>query len=249
LMESWGDAQRQCPSPIFGGRAKALVRGSLARKRIDRSFWVGVDAATGTLRLESPDTGTPRFGLVATFSYGSDPKDEATLVLPAKDLATRSQSRELIELLLGIPLSALDMQSVLAGCPINGGGSLKFERFDAGTMKMVVEGDTMLEVFMRRRSIHSPWAVFAIVGAVPGRPIRWRADPGERSHGVLESVRLTSVEWNGTAGRLFDLTFSLDYTETHVPAAGMVTVPVTESAHFVPIDAIGLNYSLPLLAD
>jgi hypothetical protein len=246
LREAWVDSQRQCHSPIFKGGARALVRGTLERRRIDTSFWIGMDGTR--LRLEPPDTATPRFGLLASYSYGSDRKDEATLVLPASGLVVRSRSRELVELVLGVPLSALDMQSVLTGCLINNGGSLQFERFDAGTMKMVAGNDPLVEVFMRRRSIGSPWAVFAIVTGVPGRPIRWRADP-ERSHGVLESVRLTSVEWNGTAGRLFDLTFSLDYVQTPAPAADMFTLSLPESATFVPIDAIRLNHSLPLLAD
>ena len=248
--DSWVDAQRPCQSPIM--TARAHVRGTLERRRIDRALWVGVDLGTGRMRLESMDTGSPRFAMLASSSLGSDRKDEATLVLPARRWVVRSRSREVVELVLGVPLSALDMLNVLTGCSINNGGSLRFERFDAGSIKMVVGDDPVFEVFMRRRRIASPWAVFAIVARVPGRPIRWRADPGERSHGVLESVRLTSVEWNGTTGRLFDLTFSLDYVQTPAPATEMFTLPLPEAAETIPIDVVRLNLSpssLPLLAD
>ena len=98
------------------------------------------------------------------------------------------------------PCQPLDLLTVLTGCPIGRGGDLRFERFDSDAMKMITTGDTVVEVFMRRRGSGSPWTVFATVASMPSRPIRWRADPGERSGGVLESVRLTSLEWNGEGG-------------------------------------------------
>jgi len=249
LGRAWLDSQTPCRSPII--TARAHVRGTLDRRRIDAWFWVGVDAATGRVRLESVDTGPSRFSFLASYSYGSDRKDEATLLLRTGRWVVHSRSRELVELVLGVPLSAPELQSVLTGCPTVT-GNLRFERFDAATMKMVTEsGDTVFEVFMRRHGVGSPWAVFATVANVPGRPTRWRADPGERSHGVLESVRLTSVEWNGRSGGLFDLTFSLDHIQTPAPAAELFTLSLPESADPLPVEAVRLNLeqsSLPLLA-
>jgi len=126
------------------------------------------------------------------------------------------------------------------------------ERFGADELKMVTTGDSVVEVFMRRPANSSPWTVWATVGTVPDRPIRWRADPGERSRGVLESVRLTSLEWTGEARRRFDLTFSFDRMQTPAPATDSFSLPLPESPEFVPIDAVArarLNPSRPLLAD
>jgi len=241
------DSQTACRSPIT--TARALVRGTVDRRRIDAWFWVG--AATGQVRLESVDTGPSRFALLANYSYGSDRKDEATLLLPAGRWLVHSRSRDLVELVLGVPLSAHELKGVLTGCPEMFGG-FKLERFDDDTLKIMADGDTVLEIFMRRHGIDSPWAVFATVAGVPGRPIRWRADPGERSHGVLQSVRLTSLEWNGRSGRLFDLTFSLDHIQTPAPVGELFTLPLPESPETLPLEAVRLNsqlFSLPLVAD
>jgi hypothetical protein len=251
FARAWGDAQMPCMStPTLTARAR--VRGTVERRRIDELVWVGVDlsenAGLGRVRLEPVDDNPSHFALVAIYSFG-DRKDEATLVLPNGRRVVRSRSRELVELVLGAPLSALDLLTVLTGCPIGRGGDLRFERFDSDAMKMITTGDTVVEVFMRRRGSGSPWTVFATVASMPSRPIRWRADPGERSGGVLESVRLTSLEWNGEAGRRFDLMFSLDHVQTPAPSAEMFTLPLPESAEFVAIDAVRSNLSLPLLAD
>ena len=247
LGQAFVDALQPCQPPIV--IARAHVRGTQGRRRIDSSLRVGVDAGTGRLRLESVDGGKRRFGLLARYSSGQDRNDDdATLVIPARAWVVRSRSRELVDLLLGVPLSALDMQSLLLGCPA-GSGTLRYDVFDDRTIKMVIGDDTVLEAFMRRRSVASPWTVFATVGGVPGRPIRWRADPGRRSGGVLESVRLTSLEWNGTAGRLFDVTFSLDRIQTPATAPDMFTLPIPDSADELPVDAVALNVSVPLLAD
>src|SRR5688572_10253238 len=57
LAELFVDAQRPCQMQTPIVTARALVRGTLERRRINASFWVGVDAGTGRLRLESLDTG------------------------------------------------------------------------------------------------------------------------------------------------------------------------------------------------
>jgi hypothetical protein len=206
-------------------------------------------AGIGRVRLEPVDNKPSHFSLVATYAFGSDRKDEATLVLPGGRQVVRFRSRELVELVLGAPLSALDLLNVFSGCPLGRGGELRFERFDANTMKMITAGETVVEVFMRRPGSGSPWTVFATVASMPGRPIRWRADAGERSGGVLEWVRLTSLEWNGEAGRRFDVMFSLDHVQTPAPSAEMFSVSLPESAEVVAIDAARLNRSFPLLAD
>ena len=132
----------------------------------------------------------------------------------------RDHSRELIELVLGLPLSASELLSVLTGCPVIT-GDLKIKRFDDATGKIVASSsDATIEVFIRRDSLASPWETFAMTGSVPGRPIRWRADPGERTHGVLESVRLTSLEWSTKTGRRFDLSVSFDRVQTPALGAG-----------------------------
>lgn len=255
LTRAWVDSQMPCyPTPIGVEpaerpllTARARVRGRLERRRIDALLWVGVDWS-GRVRLESAGNDRSHFALLATNSFGPERKDEATLVLPGGRRVVRSRSREIIELALGVPLSAVDLQNVLTGCPRTP-GQLKFESFDVDAMKIVTTGDTVLEVFMRRDGNGSPWTLWATVGAVPDRPIRWRADPGERVRGVLESVRLTSLEWNGEAGRRFDLTFSFDRIQTPAPALDVFALPLSASPEFVAIDAVRLNRSRPLLAD
>ena len=228
------DSLNACRSPIV--TARALVRGTLDRRRIDASFWVGfdgtisrvggVEAATSRVRLESMETGSPRFAMLASHSFRSDGKDDATLLLSDGRWVVRSRSRELVELVLGLPLSAIELQSVLTGCPVPT-GDLKIERFDATTLKIVLgSGDAVIDIFMRRHAVVSPWAVFAMTGSVPGRPISWRADLGDRSHGVLDSVRVTVPEWNRGLGRQFDLTVSFDHIQTPALAADMLSLQV-----------------------
>jgi hypothetical protein len=250
------DSLNACRSPIV--TARALVRGTLDRRRIDAAFWVGfdttisrvggVEAATSRVRLESMDTRSPRFAMLASYSFGSDRKDDATLLLSDARWVVRSRSRELVELVLGLPVSAIELKSLLTGCLVPTGG-FKIERSDANTLKVILEsGDAAIDVFIRRHGVVSPWAVFAMIGSVPGRPIRWRADLGERSHGVLESVRVTVPEWNSRSARQFDLTVSFDHIETPALAADVLSLPVPDSAETIPIVAVRLNLSLPLLA-
>lgn len=241
------DAQTPCQSRVITARVR--IRGTLRRRTINTALWVSVEAETARLRLDPADTTSPPFHLLASSSYASVQRDEATLVLPAKRWVVRSRSRELVELVLGIPLSGLDLQRVLTGCPAFTGGTLRFERFDPLTVKFAVEDTTLIEVFMRRHNIGSSWTTFAIVTGVPGRSIRWRTDPGKRSGSVLESVRLMSLEWNGTAGRLFDLTFSLDRIQTPATAPDIFTLPIPDGASDFEIAAVGLNVPVPLLAD
>jgi hypothetical protein len=140
---------------------------------------------------------------------------------------------------------------VLTGCPVITDG-LKIERFDDATGKIVGKsGDAAIEVFIRRDRIASPWTVFAMTGSVPGRPFGWRADLGRRTHGVLESVRLTSLEWDARAGRRYDLTFSFDRIQTPALGAGadLFSLPVPKAAEPMAIDVVRSNLSIPLLAD
>jgi len=200
------------------------------------------------VRLESMDTGPSRFAVLATYSFGSK-NDDATLLLSDGRWVVRSHSREMIEFVLGVPLSSLEFRSVLTGCPAIA-GDFKFERFDDATMKLVTEsGNSTLETFMRRDAGLSPWSVFAVVGSIPGRPVRWRADRGERSHGVLKSVRLTSMELNGRPGRQFDLMVSFDRIQTPALGNDLLSLPVPESAETIAIDTVRSYLSVPLLAD
>jgi hypothetical protein len=244
LSQAWLDTQTPCQSPVLA--AKVLVRGTVAKRRVNRQLSFVADIGTGRVRLESLDTAPGRFTMLASYSLGNNPKDEAALLLPDREWVVRSSSREVAEVALGVPLSAVDVQSVLTGCPVTDGYQ-SFEEFDDGTLKQITRGNTLLEVFMRRDSATSTWKMFAMVGSAPDGRTRWRADPGRRFRGVLESVRLTSLDWNGQAGRLFDLTFLLDHTQTPASSAEMFTLPSPESENF-PIDAVRLNLPVPLLA-
>ena len=248
FIRSWADAQARCRSPFI--TARALVRGTLGRRSIDASFWFGVDSATNRLRLDSIDTGTARFGFLASHPLVFAGKDEGTLVAPGRRWVVRSRSRELIELVLGVPLSALDMRNVLTGCPVYN-GSLIIDRFDPTTIKAVFGfGDrSPVEMFMRWQSAATQWEVFAVVGVVPERQTRWRADFGKRSRGVLESVRLTSLEWNGVAGRRFDLTFAFDRIQTPVTAPDTFNLPIPQLASELSVEAVRQNAPVPLMAN
>lgn len=257
FQSSFLDLEMACQSLTVTARAR--VRGSIDRRRIDTFLWVGVDASfrsgnNGTgprMRLESIDRDASRFALLAGYTPGFGGKDDATVLLSNGRWVVRGRSRELVELVLGLPLSAPELQSVLTGCPVIT-GDLKIESFDEATGKIVSQsGDAAIEVFIRRDRIASPWTMFAMTGSVPGRPIGWRADPGERAHGVLESVRLTSLEWNARPGRRFDLTVSFDRIQTPALGTGanLFSLPIPEAAETIAIDAVQSSLSIPLLAD
>ena len=248
FARAWTDVQTPCLAIPFL-TARARVRGTVESRRIDALMWVGVGWPI-RLRLESWNENRSRFTLMATseFGSGSAPKDDATLGLPGRRRVVRAHSRELVELVMGVPLSALDLQSVLTGCPA-ATPALTFVQFDADVIKTISTSDEVMEVFMRRGGNGAPWAVMATVGSVPNRPIRWRADVGERSNGILQSVRLTSVEWTGEVGRRFDVTFSLDKIQTLLPTKEMLNVPLPESPEFIQIDDVRSTLSVPLLAD
>jgi hypothetical protein len=96
--------------------ARAHVRGSFDRRRIDTSLWVGVggsfpsgaNASGPGMRLESIDRDSSRFALLAGYTPGSGGKDDATLLLSDGRWVVRAGSRELVELVLG-PLSASEL--------------------------------------------------------------------------------------------------------------------------------------------
>src|SRR6185436_5482081 len=122
---AFGHAVLPCESGI--AIARVHIRGTLETRRVNTSVWVGLDGGTPRLRLGSVDTTTPPIDLVAMYSHDSNGQDEGTLVLPTRRWVVRSRSRDLVELVLGVPLSALDLQSLLTGCPAAPNGNVNFE--------------------------------------------------------------------------------------------------------------------------
>ena len=68
----------ECPASFV--TARALVRGTRDCRHVVGSLWMGVDATTSSVRLESMDTGSPRFALFGSDTLGPNGKDEATLL-------------------------------------------------------------------------------------------------------------------------------------------------------------------------
>jgi hypothetical protein len=199
------------------------------------------------VRVESIDTGPSRFSLLASYTLGAEIKDEATLLLSDGRWVVRSDSRQLLELVLGVPLSAMELRGVLTGCPQLPSGDLKVEQFDPATIKVTIgSGRAAIELFLRRNHMLAPWELFAMSGTVPGRPVSWRADPGERSHGVLESVRLRSL-WNERTDKRFDLNVSFDRLQTPAGSAELLSLSIPESVETIAIDELRSHVSTPLV--
>jgi hypothetical protein len=95
-------------------------------------------------------------------------------------------------------------------------------KFGDTFMKMWVGDVLPLELLLRRRETGNPWTLLTMARHVDGEMFRWRAEFHERVRGLLRSIRLVSLGWNGELGRAFDIRLSLSRFQVG-PAIGPET--------------------------
>jgi hypothetical protein len=223
--------------------AQIDFRGWVAGHDMRRRLWVGA-GFPALVRIESNESaGAP------TFVFTAD-GDEAMLYLPSDDRVIRGErAAVLAEVVVGIPLTSVDLEGLLTGCP-RIGGSLDVRMFGNRWMRVGVGDD---EFFYRRTDSNKPWLLTAMIRRIGDRGLRWRVEyAGYREH-FPRSIRLASVEWNGQVGRSFDLRLSLDQVQFN-PRLGpaLFKVEVPSSARPTTIDElrrIGRLTSAPLAAE
>lgn len=195
-------------------------------------------------RLESvQSSGLPLF--VLTTSGG-----EETLLLPRDNrIVQRERAGVLAEAVLGIPLTALELEGFLTGCPrIN--GSMETRTFGDAWVKLRIDDD---ELYYQRHRSADPWRLAVMIRTVPNRELRWRVEYRNRREGIPRTIRLASVEWTGQVGRSFDVELSLSQIQIN-PSLGPDTFrvrvpPAVELTTLEQLRRAGLLGPGPLLLD
>jgi hypothetical protein len=195
--------------------AELTVQGVANGGRVRGRFWLGADLSGGSFRLE-PIKAPPAFVLVAR-DLNEDRNDrsdhDVSATLRVGDGAIRQErSRELLQALLGVPLSARELIWVMAGCPAFS-GSIGGQNLGPNAMRVLFDGILPGEIFVRRNHMRSPWSLVAMGSSIPGHTYHWRADYGNRVRQVFRHFRIRSREWNGVMGRTFDVGFSWSRVE------------------------------------
>ena len=192
--------------------AAVSVRGTANRQPLRGRLWVGADSRFRSLRIESADGVAPQFIVVAQQALGvaDDGSDgDATLLLPRQQLIVqRENSRRVLTVVLGLPLSAQEFVSAFTGCQ-NVGGSMEVTRLGANAAKVSIGTVRPVELFMRRSHRHPQWTLTAMSRAVHDGAFRWRAEYDRSNDGLLRTTRIVSQEGAGRMGRLFDVQLSL----------------------------------------
>jgi len=200
--------------------AELAVTGSAASHRVRGRVLAGA-AMPASLRLEAPAPfGAPLFIFAAT-------GEDATLVLPRDGrMLEHGRPAAVLEAMTGVPLSAVQLLSILTGCPI-GPVDLSRARTVGDDWRVVpgVEEDDELYVHREGRS---SWHLVALEHrGEPGRG--FRADFHGFERDLPRVVRIMST----TAARAssFDLVVTLSQVEVNVPLpADAFQVRVPESA-------------------
>lgn len=196
--------------------AELTVHGVANGGRVRGRWWLRADLGGGSFRLEPVKASPSPFVLIARGLHDDqhDRKDHDTSVtLRDGDGAIRQGSaRELLQPLLGVPLSARELTWVMTGCPAFS-GSLGGQNVGANAMRVVFDGISPGEILVRRNHGRSPWTLAAMSGIIPGRTSHWVADYGRRFRHVFRHFRIRNREWNGVVGRSFDVSFSWNRVE------------------------------------
>jgi hypothetical protein len=208
--------------------AELGVTGSVASHRVRGRVLAGA-AVPASIRLEAPAPfGAPLFIFVAA-------GENATLVLPRDDrMLEHGQPEAVLEAMTGVPLSAVQLFSILTGCPI-GPADVGGARTIGDAWRLIPgvgEGD---DLYLRRED-GSNWHLVTLVHrAEAGRG--FRADFHGFQRDLPSVVRITSA----TAARSssFDLVVTLSQVELNVPlTADAFHVRVPESAKPITVDEL-----------
>jgi hypothetical protein len=223
--------------------AEIAFRGSVDGHRLHTRLWVGT-RFPALARIESIQSSGPPF-----FVFTAD-GDQAMLYLPRDRRVVRGEPPSVLaEAIVGIPLTSVDLEGLLIGCP-RISGSFDTRMFGDRWMRVALDDD---ELFYRRTDSNKPWLLTAMVRHVRGHSLRWRVEyAGYREH-FPRSIRLASVDWNGQVGRSFDVHLSLHRIQIN-PRLGpdLLNVQVPASAQSTTLDElrrIGRLSSVPLAAE
>jgi hypothetical protein len=236
------DGSRRC-GDTQSVTAQVDFRGWVAGHAIRRRLWVGA-RFPALARIESIESSG-----ASAFVFTAD-GDDAMLYLPGDGRVIQSErAAVLAEVIVGIPLTSVDLEGLLTGCPRTS-GSFDVRMFGNRWMRVGVGDD---EFFYRRTDSNGPWLLTAMIRRIGDRALRWRVEyAGYREH-FPRSIRLASVEWNGQVGRSFDLHLSLDRVQLNPrlsPAIFKVEMPSsTRPTTLDELRRIGRLTSAPLAAE
>jgi hypothetical protein len=177
------DSSRR-PCSLEPRTAEVTMGGTIRTRRIRGRF--SFAAMVNRLRIESVGD-TPR-----AFVYTRNERQEAFLYRQAYSVLAKGD--DLIELMLGLPLTPSDLQRVPTACP-RIGGSLEFNRFDDQWVKVRVTespSDNAYDLYIRRNPDGLGWTQEVLVGQVVGRTTRWRAEFHREDSGQPSWVRLVT---------------------------------------------------------
>ena len=192
--------------------AEVTLDGVSSGGRIRSRLWLALDLIAGAMRIEPVQPWPPAFVYIGTGLYerpGDEPDVDSTLILPQRNDAIRGvSSSNLFSPLLGVPLSAPELITVITGCR-SYRGSLNGYTIAPGKVRLIFEDALPAEMWaVRDESQKSGWALVATGRAIPGSTLQWRAEYGRRVLAAFRDFRIRSQDWNGVVNRAFDVSFS-----------------------------------------
>jgi hypothetical protein len=194
------------------------VRGQRLRLRV-----LAATTADGGVRLEGvAPFGAPWFVLVAT-------GDDAVLLLPRESRVLRdATTAQVLDALVGLPLSGEDLHALLSGCGVSPGDAANGRAYDGGWLAVDVGSGRVL--FFREAGAAARLDGARIgplsVGYVP-------ADPGA----TVGRLQLVDARGGDRGGVRLQLTFSQSEENTPLPA-GAFTLRVPDNARPLGLDEL-----------
>jgi hypothetical protein len=207
--------------------AELAVTGSAASHRVRGRVLAGA-AMPASLRLEAPAPfGAPLFIFAAT-------GEDATLVLPRDDrMLEHGRPEAVLEAMTGVPLSAVQLLSILTGCPI---GPVDLSRTrKVGDDWRIIPGVEDDQLYVHREE-RSRWHLVALEHhGEPGRG--FRADFRRFQRDLPNVVRIMSTA--AARASSFDLVVTLSQIELNVPlTADAFQVRVPKSAQPITVEEL-----------
>ena len=210
------------------------MSGRIGAHRVGGRFWFAA-SDSAALRLEAVE-GTPP---VFTFTEN---ETETTFLYRGR-MAVAGESVDMIETMLGLPLSSRDLRAVLTGCPSDSEGDVEAYHFGDTWIRFRV-GDLAPEAFLKRHDSRVGWRLMALIGRAPGRAVRWRAEFHRDPQGWPTRVRVSSDQWIGESLDSFDV--ELTFRRVHVnPRIGPETFTLLVPSDAGAVTAEGVRGSLP----
>jgi hypothetical protein len=191
--------------------AEVAVSGSADGHRVRARLAVGM-AMPASARIEAvAPFGPPIFIFVAV-------GDDATLLLPREGrVLEHGRPDAVLDAVAGIPIGARDLAAILAGCAPGDPRDAFPGARQFGDSWVVASGRDGNALYLHREASGGSWELAAVLHRSVPSSLRWRAEYADRQGAVPRSIRLTSVEDAGPAGRTFDLGLALSQVDTNMP--------------------------------